>query len=235
MFAIVRDNEIKKWVKPHTAFEFEGKEYTNRWTVRWTKEEKEAFGIRDIVYGPKKDERYYWVTPNNLELIDGVPTINYTCTAKELEDREESDEDGNPLYVQVLDPTANDGEGAMVNSDQRLVTKGLKSNLTDQTKEICNSLLQESDWMIVRKYERDIDVPEEVATYRAAVVEECDRVETALAATTTLDEVIEVMNGVSWPRHYNDPLPAVVEEEEVEANTEPEVSESEPEANTSNP
>ena len=205
MFAIVKDNEIKKVIRPHTPFEFEGKEYNAKWTVRWSKEEKEAFGLQDVIYGFKEDERFYWVTPNKIELVDGVATQTYTSTARIVEDREESDEEGNPLYVKVLDPTANDGEGAMVDSNQRLVTPGLKTNFTHQAKQTCNYLLQESDWMIVRKHERNIDVPEEVATYRAAVIAECDRIETALAATTTLDEVIEVVNDFSWPKHYNDP------------------------------
>ena len=205
MFAIVRDNEIKKVIRPHTPFEFGGKQYNAKWTVRWSKEEKQAFGLQDVIYGPKEDERFYWVTPNTIELVDGVATQTYTSTARIVEDREESDKDGNPLYVKVLDPDANDGEGAMVDSDQRLVTPGLKTNFTRQAKQTCNYLLQESDWMIVRKHERDIDVPEEVATYRASVIAECDRIETALAATTTLEEVIGVVNGFSWPRHYNDP------------------------------
>lgn len=213
MFAIVRDNEIKKVIRPHTPFEFEGKQYNAKWTVRWSKEEKQAFGLQDVIEGPKEDERFYWVTPNTIELVDGVATQTYTSTARIVEDREEEDGDGNPLYVKVWDPNYDNGEdkdpGAMVDSDQRLVTPGLKTIFTRQAKQICNSLLQESDWMIVRKHERDIDVPEEVATYRAAVIAECDRIETALAATTTLEEVIEVVNSFSWPKHYNDPdIPA---------------------------
>jgi len=205
MFAIVRNNEVKKIIKAHTAFEFEGKQYTAKWTSRWTKEEKDAFGIQDIVEGSKEDDRFYWVTPNQIEVVDGVVTQTYTSTPRMLEDREETDENGDPAYVKVYDPTANDGEGAMVNSDQRLVTPGLKTTFTLQTKNVCNYLLQESDWMIVRKHERDIDVPEEVATYRAAVIAECDRVEAAIAETTTLQELIAVVHAIAWPRHYNDP------------------------------
>ena len=37
----------------------------------------------------RPDDRYYWVTAN--------PDGSYTATPKALEDREESDENGNPL------------------------------------------------------------------------------------------------------------------------------------------
>jgi hypothetical protein len=51
----------------------------------------------EVVSGEQKDQRFYWVTPANpsLQLVDGVPTFMFTNTPKELEDREEVDEDGN--------------------------------------------------------------------------------------------------------------------------------------------
>jgi hypothetical protein len=66
---------------------------------------KQINGVVEVVSGEQKDQRFYWVTPANpsLQLVDGVPTFMfYTNTPKELEDREESDEDGNPLYVKDL-------------------------------------------------------------------------------------------------------------------------------------
>jgi len=42
----------------------------------------------------RPDDRYYWVTAN--------PDGSFTGTPKELEDREEVDQDGNPMYVKVL-------------------------------------------------------------------------------------------------------------------------------------
>lgn len=210
MFAIVRDNEVKKIIRAHTPFEFESKQYSAKWTVRWSMEERAAFGIQDVFQGTKEDDKFYWVTPNQVELVDGVATQTFTCTPRIVEDREEVNENDEPLYVKVFDPNFDNGEdrepGAMVNSTQRLVTPGLKTTFTRQAKSICNSLLQESDWMIVRKHERDIDVPEEVAEYRAAVIAECDRIEEDLSLCTTLEDVIDVVNDFSWPRHYNDPV-----------------------------
>jgi hypothetical protein len=55
----------------------------------------------------RPDDQYYWVTQNE----DG----SYTGVPKELEDREEVDKDGNPMYVQVYDATVGE-HGAMVKS-----------------------------------------------------------------------------------------------------------------------
>jgi len=200
MFAIVRDNEVKKIIQAHTEFEFEGKQYTAKWTSRWTQEEKDAFGIKDVIHGSKEDDRFYWVSPNPVTLVDGVPTIVYTCIPRAIEDREEVDENGNPIFVKVLDSSANDGKGLMIDSTQQLITPGLKTTFTQQVKNSCNSLLQPTDWMIVRKHERNIDIPAEVVTYRAAVIAECDRLEAAIAATTNIEELKVVISGQNWPK-----------------------------------
>jgi hypothetical protein len=77
---------------------------------------REAFGVTEVADPPYFDQRFYWGVDN----------------PKLLDDREESDEEGNPLYVKVLGEV--DGEPAMVDSDERLVTKGLKSQWIAQVK-----------------------------------------------------------------------------------------------------
>jgi len=200
MFAIVRDNEVKKIIQAHTAFEFEGKQYTAKWTSRWTQEEREAFGIKDVIHGSKEDDRFYYVSPNPVTLVDGIPTIVYTCIPKAIEDKEEVDEKGNPLFVKIFDPSANDGKGSMIDSTQRLVTQGLKTTFTQQVKSSCNSLLQPTDWMIVRKHERNIDIPAEVVTYRAAVITECNRLEAAIINTADIPALAAVVSAQNWPK-----------------------------------
>ena len=102
MFAIVQNNEIIKTIQPHTAFELFGKAYNAKWTVRLTAAEKAALGIVDVTSDSHPDQRFYWVQANGPQLVDGVVKITYTSTPKLLEDREEVDEDGNPLFVKVL-------------------------------------------------------------------------------------------------------------------------------------
>jgi hypothetical protein len=149
----------------------------------------------EVVSGEQKDQRFYWVTPANpyLQLVDGVPTRLYTNTPKELEDRAESDEDGNPLYVKVLGEV--DGEPAMVDSDERLVTKGLKSQWIAQTKESANKALAPTDWYVIRKAERDVAIPAEVIAERQAIIDACTAKEAAITAATTIEGLMTAVQG----------------------------------------
>jgi hypothetical protein len=115
-----------------------------------------------------------------------------------LDDREEVDENGDPMWVKVLGEV--DGEPAMVDSDVRLVTKGLKSQWIAQTKATAGSLLAQSDWMVIRKAERAVDVSAETQAHRAAVVAECDRLEAAIAACADVESLIAVVGSQNWPK-----------------------------------
>ena len=171
-----------KPLSPDTAFTHEGISYPNNWLRHASLEEKQAIGITEVPDPVRADDRFYW---------DG--DIN---NPKALEDREEVDEEGNPLYVKVLGEV--DGEPAMVDSTERLVTKGLKSQYIAQVKHTAGTLLAQTDWMVIRKAERDVAIPEAVVTKRAAIVAEADRLEQAIAAVTSVEALIEVLNGQQW-------------------------------------
>ena len=189
MFAIVQNNEIVKTggsirtLFPNISFPAGGA----------SAQFKADNGVVEVVSGEQKDQRFYWVTPANpsLQLVDGVPTFMFTNTPKELEDREESDEDGNPLYVKVLGEV--DGEPAMVDSAERLVTKGLKSQFIAQAKDSANKALANTDWYVIRKAERDVAIPAEVVAERQAIIDACTAKEAAITAATTIDELIEAV------------------------------------------
>jgi hypothetical protein len=137
----------------------------------------------------RPDDQYYWVTQNE----DG----SYTGTPKALEDKEESDQDGNPMYVQIWDATANDGKGAMVNTTERLITKGLKSVWIAKVNHNTNMTLIPTDWYVIRKAERSIDIPADVATYRAKVIAWCTATKASITAVTTVEQLKEINLGVS--------------------------------------
>lgn len=141
---------------------------------------REQLGVVEIADPEQYDQRFYW-----------SPTL-----PKLLDDREEVDQDGNPMYVKVLGVV--DGEPAMVDSAERLVTKGLKSQWTAQVKDTTGKMLAQTDWVIVRKAERNIDVPAAVATKRAAIVAECDRLEAAIAACADVEALIVVVGNQNW-------------------------------------
>ena len=156
-------------------------------------------GIVDVVNGERKNDQYYFVTQGDITLVDGVPTQAYTNTAKRLVDEDAKDADGNQLYVQVWDADANDGDGAMVDTSEKQVSQGLKTVMTEQVKTVANSSLAKTDWMVIRKAERDVSIPSATATYRAAVLTECARLETAIGNAADVDALAAVMAAQNWP------------------------------------
>jgi hypothetical protein len=171
-----------KPISPDTAFTHEGIQYPNNWIRLASPAERAAIGITEVADEDTSfDNRYYWSKGN----------------AKALEDREESDQQGNPLYVKVLDKSDPENP-VMVDTTERLVTKGLKSNMIAQVKHTAGTLLAQTDWMVIRKAERDVAIPEAVVAKRAAIVAEADRLEAAIAAVASVDALIGVMNGQQW-------------------------------------
>jgi len=163
-----------KTIQLDTPFTHNDIQYPANWIRLASEEDKEAIGLVWEADPVRADDRYYW---------DG--DIN---NPKALDDKEESDENGNPLYVKVLGVV--DGEPAMVDSDKRLVTKGLKSNFIAQIKTTAGSILAQTDWMVIRKAERNVDIPASVATYRASVVAKATELETAIESVTTVEQLI---------------------------------------------
>jgi hypothetical protein len=83
----------------------------------------------------------------------------------------------------------------MVDSTERLVTKGLKSNFIAQAKAAANSELAQTDWMVIRKAERNVEIPGDVMADRAAVVALCAEKEAAIAACTTVEQLMVAVQG----------------------------------------
>jgi len=157
-----------------TPFTHNDIQYPANWLRLATEEDKSAIGMTWEADAFRADDRFYW---------DG--NIN---NPKALEDKLEVDQDGNPMYVKVLGVVA--GQPAMVDSTERLVTKGLKSNFISQIKYTAGTILAQTDWMVIRKAERNVDIPTAVATYRASVVTKANELETAISAVTTVEQLI---------------------------------------------
>ncbi len=163
-----------KTIQLDTPFTHNDIQYPANWIRLASEADKFAIGLVWEADAVRADDRFYW---------DG--NIN---NPKALNDKEESDEAGNPLYVKVLGVV--DGKPAMVDSTERLVTKGLKSNFISQVKTTAGSILAQTDWMVIRKAERNVDIPTSVATYRASVVTKATELEASISAVTTVEELI---------------------------------------------
>jgi hypothetical protein len=132
-------------------------------------------GALEVVEGEQKDQRFYWVTFDNYQVNGSVVTRTYVNTPKALEDVTETP------------------EGAT----EPVTTKGLKSQWIAQNKELANSQLVSTDWMVIRKAERDVAIPSDVVTARAAIIADCTAKEAAIIAATTMEAFINVIAPVN--------------------------------------
>ena len=163
------------------AFVHDGIQYPANWLRLASTAEKAAIGITEVADPVRADDRFYWNGDVNLP--------------KELNDREEVDAEGNPMWVQVYDAATE----SMVDSDERLVTKGLKSQWIAQVKDTAGKMLAATDWMVIRKAERGTDIPTATAAHRAAILAEAERLETAIAGAADIDAFIAVVQDQRWP------------------------------------
>jgi hypothetical protein len=154
-----------------TAFTHNDIQYPANWLRLTTIEEKEAIGITEVADPVRADDRFYW----NGDISN----------PKALEDVLATKEDGSPLMVQTYNPVTE----SMEDTDKQVVTKGLKSNFIAQVKHIAGSILSQTDWMVIRKAERDVAIPDAVVAYRASVVAKADELEGLIASVATVEEL----------------------------------------------
>jgi len=132
-------------------------------------------GAVEVVEGERKDQRFYWVTFSHYEVTGSTVTRTYTNTPKALEDVTETPE----------------------GQTEPVTTTGLKTQWIAQCKAAAGSALAQTDWCVTRKFERGIDIPASIATERAQIVADCDAKEAAIAACTTVEELIAVVAPVN--------------------------------------
>ena len=156
----------------------DGTQHPANWIRLASPAERAAIGITEVADPVPHDDRFYWAP--------GVPKL--------LEDREESDEQGNPLYVKVYDAQTE----TMVDSTERLVTKGLKSQFVAQVKATAGSLLAATDWKVTRAAEGVKAVDADTLAARAAIRAASDANETAIKACTTVEQLAALQ--LTWPK-----------------------------------
>ena len=133
-------------------------------------------GAKEIIDGNREDERFYWVTFGSYSVGDTYVTRNYVNTPKALEDVTETPE----------------------GQTEPVTTQGLKSQYIAQFKQTANSMLATTDWMVIRKAERSVDIPADVAAKRAAILAECDRLTAAVTAAQDMPSFITAVQSANW-------------------------------------
>jgi hypothetical protein len=130
-------------------------------------------GALEVVEGEQKDQRFYWVTFSHYEVNGSTVTRTYTNTPKALEDVTETPE----------------------GQTEPVTTKGLKSQYIAQARQAANTQLAQTDWVVVRKAERGVAIPADVAAARADILAKCDQAIAAITAATTVEELMAAVMG----------------------------------------
>ena len=174
MHALVQDNNIIQFINQPKSIVVGDVRYPAKIFELWSQSEKEAIGIYEVVVDNTnyKDPHYYNNTNEQYTFADGQVTKSWgTATAKQLEDRNATDEDGNEL-------------------DPVVVIKGLKSQKKDIVKQQASGLLSPTDWYVVKASEvADYSVPSNITTFRADVRTKSNEMETMIDNCTTVDEL----------------------------------------------
>ena len=173
MWALVEDNTIVKIINQPKAMVINDVRHSkNIFSFRWTNEEREAIGIYEVVFdnSNKKNEEYYINTNQSFDYADGQVTASYgSATAKELDDRNATDDDG-----EELDPV--------------VVIEGLKTKHKKVIKKQASGLLAPTDWHVIKATDvAEYSVPSAIATFRTNVRTRSNEMETAIDNAADVD------------------------------------------------
>ena len=180
MWALVEDNAITKIINNPKAMVINDVRHSkNIFSFRWTNEEREAFGIYEVVFdnSNKKNEEYYINTNQSFDYADGQVTASYgTATPKQLADslwtQEDSDNGDLPDDKEIGD----------------VKVKGLKTLKKENIKSQASGLLAPTDWYVIKATDvAEYSVPSAVATFRTNVRTRSNEMETAIDNASDVD------------------------------------------------
>lgn len=140
---------------------------------------------------------------NNPITVEGItyphlrdPQLRAELGVTEHPDPEAYDE---RFYWGPNNPKQLNDETVTLEGGEPYVQTGLKTQHILQVKDTAGKLLAQTDWYVTRRYERGVEIPAEIASKRALVVSEADRLESAISGCANVEELIEVLGGQSWP------------------------------------
>ena len=189
MWALVEDNAIVKIINnPKAMVIGDTRHSRNIFSSRWTNEEREAIGLYEIVIdnSNKRDEAYYNNTNQSFDFADGVATASFgSATAKELDDRNGTDEDG-----EELDPV--------------VVIEGLKTKHKRIIKQQASGLLEPTDWYNHKALDDEtFTIPVNIKTYRANIRSTSNTMETAIDNAADVDALATLYEYVNTGTEEN--------------------------------
>jgi len=172
MHAIITDGSISKIINHPKPLVIGDVRYPARIFSAWTASELAAIGIYKITFddSKKKDEKYYINTNQTFTYDADAGTVTATygdATAK-------AHADTNWTQAQIDDGKAPEGADT-----DTVAVRGLKYNFIKTVKSQAEGLLNQTDWYITRKAEKNTAIPSNITTWR-------DGIRTKQAAMETL-------------------------------------------------
>ena len=179
MHALVQDNNITQIIKNPKSLVIGDVRYPAKIFQLWSKAEKEAIGLYEIVTDSTnfKDSDYYINTNEEYSFANNQVTKSWgTATAKQLEDS---------LYTQE------DSDNGVMPSDKSVgdvKVKGLKTIKIEDIKQQASNLLSPTDWYVIKATEvADYSVPSNVTTFRTNVRAKSNEMETSINGASNVE------------------------------------------------
>ncbi len=178
MWAMVKAGQVTAIYPRPKALTIDGIQHPAAIFTAWTKDQKKAIGIYDYSeVNAQPNSRYYKQGTSETVVDDSAATVvkTWSNVAKDLADTGSKGDDN--------------------------YSAGVKTNEKNMVKSTAASLLEASDWMVIRAAEGGTAVPSAVTTYRAAIRTKSNSMETAIdnasdmAAVIALDTTTYHANG----------------------------------------
>ena len=178
MYALIKDNEIKKIITNPKSIVIDDVQYPAKIFQLWSESELNAIGIFEVITDStnKKDEAYYINTNEQFDYANNQVTRSWgTATPKRLEDENAVDEDGK----NILDDDGN-----------QVINYGLKTEKKRIVKQQASGLLEKTDWHNHKALDDDTyTIPDNIKSYRADVRAKSNEMESQIDACTNVDEL----------------------------------------------
>ncbi len=162
MYAIITDGSISKYVNHPKPLVIGDVQYPARIFSAWTANELAAIGIIEVTFDDSNKKNEQWYTNTNqtftYDASAGTVTATYgTATAKAHADTTWSQAD------------SDNGDLPSDKSVGDVKVEGLKTVLIRNVKGQAKGLLNQTDWYITRKAEKNTAIPSAITTWRDGI------------------------------------------------------------------
>jgi len=158
MYAIIEDGSISRYINYPKAITIGDVQYPAKIFSAWTANELAAIGIIEVTFDDSNKKNEQWYTNTNqtytYDASAGTVTATYgTATAK--------------AHADTLFTAQDETDG--LGTEGEVKVEGLKTVLIRTVKAQAEDLLNQTDWYITRKAEKNIAIPSAITTWRDGI------------------------------------------------------------------